>query len=135
MFDAIIAIATLVLVFGFSRLAAKKPGQRRAEPPAPRRPAQKPTPPSPRTPPVDILHEGDSRYIGGRYTGSLRGIAGEGDDPCHDGMGSPGAWGGEPATPQAALAPGIRLSFEANDVVKGVLYAEILGRKPPRRIR
>ena len=67
------------------------------------------------------------------YQGSLNAVTGEGFDPCHDdqleGLRRAEAEPAFTAVPQPA--PSLRLTWTANDVVRGVVMSEILNRKTP----
>ena len=75
------------------------------------------------------------RHDDSLYQGSLNAVTGEGFDPCHDdqleGLRRAEAEPAFIAAPQPA--PGLRLTWTSNDVVRGIVMSEILNRKTLRR--
>ena len=66
------------------------------------------------------------------YRGSLNAVTGEGYDPCHDLQLAPLtlAETAETASPETAV-PGLRLGWTGDEIVRGFVMGEILGKRRP----
>ena len=62
------------------------------------------------------------------YTGSMNAVTGEGYDPCHDEQLKP-LTRAETIEPAPAAAPGLRLHWTGDEIVRGFVVSEILKRK------
>ena len=62
------------------------------------------------------------------YRGSLNAVTGEGYDPCHDEQLKP-LTQAETFEPAPAAAPGLRLNWSGDEIVRGFVVSEILKRK------
>jgi len=140
-FSPILILAVVWIIIGMlskmnktskQQQAARKPGsakpgaQQRDEPeknaakPAP----EKPFRPAVMQPTITVTEHDDTIY-----QGSMNAVTGEGYDPCHDEQLAPLS-AAETTVPAAeAAAPGLRLSWNGSEVVRGFVMSEILKRK------
>ena len=76
------------------------------------------------TPSITLTEHDDSIY-----QGSMNAVTGEGYDPCHDEQLAPLTAAESAFTAPAETVPGLRLSWNGNEVVRGLVMSEILNRK------
>ena len=88
--------------------------------------AQEPEAPAERVlrPTITVTEHDDSIY-----QGSMNAVTGEGYDPCHDEQLAPLTAAESAFTAPAETVPGLRLSWNGNEVVRGLVMSEILNRK------
>ena len=107
------------------RQGAAKRGPARQEA-RPEEAAQEPEAPAERVlrPTITVTEHDDSIY-----QGSMNAVTGEGYDPCHDEQLAPLTAAESAFTAPAETVPGLRLSWNGNEVVRGLVMSEILNRK------
>ena len=141
MFQSFLPLLLLFLVYSFIASlskAAKKSmsGQKtavRARPAAPEPETGSAAAPAPRVAPEPVSRElrpsiRVTEHDDSVYQGSLNAVTGEGYDPCHDEQLAP-LTRSESAEQVTFVAPGFRLNWTGDEIVRGIVISEILKRK------
>ena len=94
---------------------------------------KKPSPAAPVRPAVLQPSISVTEHDDSIYQGSLNADTGEGYDPCHDGqLSALSAAEREPLSVTSEAAPGLRLGWSGNEIVRGFVMGEILTRRKNR---
>ncbi len=104
--------------------AAKQQAKTPESKPAPKPPVETPFRPAVMQPMITVTEHDDTVYQGSMYAET-----GEGYDPCHDEQLAP-LTAVETAVPAAeTTVPGLQLSWNGDEIVRGIVVSEILKRK------